>query len=101
MSRSFVRSRGTPIFASRCQPLMLKYILYIQRTKPLSGDSTHIDASCVGVMDNLLIIFLKEDKFTLFLDVADLFSNDKKVFKECIEEPGEKKCEDISLYDER
>lgn len=39
----------------------------------------------VGVIDNLLCLFCKKDETTHFLDVADLFSDDKRVHRESME----------------
>ena len=48
--------------------------------------SDNIEAAIsVGVMDNLLCIFSKKQETTYFLDVAALFSDDTRVFREIIE----------------
>mmetsp|Transcript_17028 Transcript_17028/g.35991 ORF Transcript_17028/g.35991 Transcript_17028/m.35991 type:complete len:1026 (-) Transcript_17028:175-3252(-) len=39
----------------------------------------------VGVLDNLLCIFSKKNETTYFIDVADIFSDDQRLFRESVE----------------
>mmetsp|Transcript_30246 Transcript_30246/g.60455 ORF Transcript_30246/g.60455 Transcript_30246/m.60455 type:complete len:906 (-) Transcript_30246:1857-4574(-) len=69
-------------------------------TKMLKGP-TATSESQIGLIDNLLFIFSKEEKSTLFIDVADIFSDDKRVHRESIDvgDSGQSK-NNPSIYDE-
>ena len=51
----------------------------------MKGKENFEAAISVGVMDNLLCIFSKKQQTTYFLDVAALFSDDTRVFREIVE----------------
>lgn len=52
----------------------------------MKGQKSTIESTIsVGVIDNLLCIFSKNDETTNFLDVADIFKDDQRVFREFIE----------------
>ena len=69
----------------------------------MTGKSIHAESTSVGVIDNLLCVFSKEDKVTLLLDVADVFSDDKRVFREgiSVSDSGENEGCGVSIHDER
>lgn len=64
--------------------------------------TTATSESQIGLIDNLLFIFSKEEKSTLFVDVADIFSDDQRVYRESIDvgDSGQSN-NNPSIYDER
>ena len=61
--------------------------------------SMNVDSLSVGVIDNLLCIISRDDEVTHFIDVADVFSDDRRVSHLSIEVTELKEGE-ISIYDE-
>eukprot|EP00804_Cyclotella_cryptica_P004973 CCRYP_014092-RA/>CCRYP_014092-RA protein AED:0.05 eAED:0.05 QI:98/1/1/1/0.85/0.75/8/1661/914 len=54
------------------------------QSKQLRSEPIRAELTCVGVVDNLLCIFLRGPKYTVFLDIHALFSDDPREFKEVI-----------------
>ena len=81
----------------RCFSLTLARCLQFQKSKRLRGESARADLTLVGVVDNLLCIFLREWKSTMFLDIYSLFSDDSRELKELIESQEN----DTRIYDGR
>ena len=72
---------------------------FIQNIENLSMDHESVS---VGVIDNLLFITSRDNNVTHFIDVADIFFDDKRVFRESIGvtelvEEGDK----MSIYNEK
>ena len=51
----------------------------------MKGHRAVIESISVGVVDNLLCVFSKSEETTIFIDVAALFSDDHRVFRDGIE----------------
>lgn len=56
-----------------------------QKFDTLKGHRAVIESISVGVLDNLLCVFSKSEETTIFIDVAALFSDDQRVFRDGIE----------------
>lgn len=63
--------------------------------KKYGADGEQDSSISGGVIDNLFCIFSKRDETTYFLDVADIFSDDERIFRECV------KRHEPSVHDER
>lgn len=81
----------------RCFSLTLARCLQFQKSQRLRGESFRSESTFVGVVDNLLCIFLRELKSTMFLDIPSLFSDDSRELTELIESQRN----DTRIYDGR
>lgn len=70
------------------------------RQHKIENLSMNAESVSVGAIDNLLCIISRNDKVTHFIDVADIFSDDRRVPRESIE-VRELVEGDMSIYDEK
>ncbi len=70
------------------------------RQHKIENLTTNAESVSVGAIDNLLCIISGDDKFTHFIDVADIFSDDRRVPRESIK-VTELAEGDVSIYDEK
>ncbi len=70
------------------------------RQHKIENLSLNAESVSVGAIDNLLCIISSDDKVTHFIDVADIFSDDRRVAREGIK-VSEQAEGDVSIYDEK
>ena len=70
------------------------------RQHKIENLSMNAESVSVGAIDNLLCIIARDDKVTHFIDVADIFSDDRRVPRESIK-VSELTEGDLSIYDEK
>ncbi len=70
------------------------------RQHKIENMTMNADSVSVGAIDNLLCIISRDDEVTHFIDVADIFSDDRRVPRESIK-VTELAEGDVSIYDEK
>ena len=70
------------------------------RQHKIENLSMNAESVSVGAIDNLLCIISSDDKVTHFIDVADIFSDDRRVPRESIK-VSELAEGDVTIYDEK
>lgn len=70
------------------------------RQHKIENLSMSAESVSVGAIDNLLCIISRDDKVTHFIDVADIFSDDRRVPRESIK-VSELAEGEMSIYDEK